>query len=373
MMRALRVALLASLASSKRLADLRGFFELHMELTVPGAGGSVLFVTRDYRIDEDAAALCAAVGDAARGDECVAGVTAAARDVHDRCLYLIHLGAGAGGAASCKFVVEDNGSRAPGSLPANASLVEIADRYDEGPGLEKYRHYFEIYERFLGRLRGREVRFLEIGIADGGSSVLWRRWLGEGLELHCLDVNDRCAAGDPSPRTFTHHGDQADPAALAEAAAGASGPFDVVVDDGGHAMRQQIASFEALYPALAPGGVYIVEDVHTSYWPSFGGDGARGERSFMDFARAKMDELHYFRSPPGARSKLGAGARAFAASTKAISVFESVVVFEKHGAEIDARDLAPSIRGDTFTPGVGQRADSTAGIGYPLYDVAVPF
>ena len=34
-------------------------------------------------------------------------------------------------------------------------------------------------------------------------------------------------------------------------------------------MRQQITSVDVLFPLLADGGVYIVEDCHTSYWPEY--------------------------------------------------------------------------------------------------------
>jgi cephalosporin hydroxylase len=49
------------------------------------------------------------------------------------------------------------------------------------------------------------------------------------------------------------------------------GPFDIVIDDGSHVFEHQIASFEALFPLASSTAVYIVEDVHTSYLPDFGG------------------------------------------------------------------------------------------------------
>ena len=74
-----------------------------------------------------------------------------------------------------------------------------------------------------------------------------------------------------------HAGDQAD-RALLRRLADDYGPFDVVIDDGGHTAAQQVASFEALFPGLRPRGAYVVEDTHTSYWPAFGG-GWPGARS----------------------------------------------------------------------------------------------
>ena len=48
------------------------------------------------------------------------------------------------------------------------------------------------------------------------------------------------------------------------------GPFDVVIDDGGHTTGQQIQSFLHLYfSAMKTDGIYIVEDLHTNYWPEY--------------------------------------------------------------------------------------------------------
>lgn len=49
-----------------------------------------------------------------------------------------------------------------------------------------------------------------------------------------------------------------------------AGPFDIVVDDGGHFMEDVILSFKTLLPHVRAGGMYVVEDLHTSYWTSHG-------------------------------------------------------------------------------------------------------
>ena len=50
--------------------------------------------------------------------------------------------------------------------------------------------------------------------------------------------------------------------------------FDVIIDDGSHLNQHQIFTFETLYPFVKDGGVYVIEDVQTSYWSSDGWDGA---------------------------------------------------------------------------------------------------
>ena len=65
-------------------------------------------------------------------------------------------------------------------------------------------------------------------------------------------------------------GDQADPMFLLDVAA-KHGPFDVIVDDGGHKMHYQKVSFNTLWFQFSDGGLYIVEDTHSSYWLGLGG------------------------------------------------------------------------------------------------------
>ena len=42
-------------------------------------------------------------------------------------------------------------------------------------------------------------------------------------------------------------------------------PIDIVIDDGSHVGRMQLETFQSLWPRLAPGGVYIVEDMVLAY------------------------------------------------------------------------------------------------------------
>jgi hypothetical protein len=50
--------------------------------------------------------------------------------------------------------------------------------------------------------------------------------------------------------------------------------FDIIIDDGSHFNAHQISTFETLIDALNPEGLYIIEDVQTSFWSHSGWDGA---------------------------------------------------------------------------------------------------
>ncbi|ACA20318.1 hypothetical protein M446_6041 [Methylobacterium sp. 4-46] len=187
----------------------------------------------------------------------------------------------------------------------------------------KWTHYLDAYDRHLARYRGRPVRLLEIGVNHGGSLQVWRRYLGPEAVIHGLDIDPRCATvGDPD--VTIHIGSQTDRALLGRIAE-AMGGIDVVIDDGSHVSAHQIATFETLYPLLAPDGVYAVEDVHCSYWPEVGG-GYRAPGAFIEYAKDLLDRLHarYVLDPdPGPRDP------GFADVTDAIAFYDSLVVFER--------------------------------------------
>jgi len=157
---------------------------------------------------------------------------------------------------------------------------------------QKWAHYFRIYERFFSRYRrSRDLRMMEIGISQGGSLDMWRAYFGPEALIVGVDIDPRCR-GYENGRTRVRIGSQEDSVFLQELVREFK-EFDVVLDDGGHTMSQQIASFEALYPIVRLGGVYMVEDCHTSYHAQFGG--ALGQSgTFIEFAKRKIDELNGF-------------------------------------------------------------------------------
>ncbi len=158
-----------------------------------------------------------------------------------------------------------------------------------GAILDKWVHYFPIYARHLDRFRNRPIRMLEVGVYRGGGLDMWSRYLGPDAKLVGLDI-DEAAVRAVHGRFPVVLGDQEDPAVL-RAINDEYGPFDIIIDDGGHTMGQQIVTVETLFPLLVDGGTLIVEDTHTSYWPDFGG-ALRGEDSFIEWCKRRVDDMH---------------------------------------------------------------------------------
>lgn len=137
----------------------------------------------------------------------------------------------------------------------------------------------------------REITFepkaiLEIGVQTGDSLRMWMERF-PNAKVVGIDIEETC--GKPEGATVVI-GDGHDPDLLAKVW-GQYGPFDLVIDDGSHQVAHQIRTFEALLPRIGRGGMYVCEDLHTSYWPQFVHN---GEPTFIDRAKASLDELHAY-------------------------------------------------------------------------------
>lgn len=185
--------------------------------------------------------------------------------------------------------------------PTRAGPIESAFYRHDGRVVHKWHHYLPLYDRYFAPYRDREppLRFLEIGVANGGSLELWRGFFGPSAVIFGIDVNPECAAYDGEHGNRVRIGSQADPAFL-RAVVKEMGGVDVVLDDGSHVAEHVRASFDTLFPLLADDGLYVVEDTHTAYWANFGGN-YRSSRSAIGMAKALIDDIHHWYHPHGRR------------------------------------------------------------------------
>ena len=177
---------------------------------------------------------------------------------------------------------------------------ELFRRFRKSENVHKWHHYFEIYSGLFESLRERPIRMLEIGVFRGGSLRMWKDWFHQDSVIVGIDIDPECSQyADPDQDVFVRIGDQTDGGFLRRVA-DEFGPFDLILDDGGHTTTQMISSFNHLFcGALAADGIYLVEDTHTNYWPGY----VDSRMTFMDFCKGLVDLIHapYF----GAHSKIG--------------------------------------------------------------------
>ncbi len=199
----------------------------------------------------------------------------------------------------------------------------------------KWVHYLDIYHRHFARFRNKPMTLLEIGVHKGGSLDMWRDYFGAEARIVGLDINPACKQFE-RPRTHVRIGDQADVTFL-NAVASEFGPFDIIVDDGGHAPNQQIVSFETLYPRMSERGVYLVEDTHTNLWPNFASNDPNAQ-NFLTVSALKAfelmgwtgqsDKFRYFHTPREERTA-PVPASEFCKTTHSVAFYDSIVVYEK--------------------------------------------
>lgn len=189
-----------------------------------------------------------------------------------------------------------------------------------GPGILKWLHYLPIYDRLFGHYAGRPVKFLEIGVLAGGSMHMWRTYFGPLATIFGIDINPDCA-GYGGLAGQVRIGSQDDPDFL-RAVVAEMGGVDIVLDDGSHIASHQRASFDVLFPLLSDGGLYVIEDLHTSYWPDYEG-GLKRSGTGIEFLKDKIDALHeqYF--------TIGANMPERMAPIASIQFFDSIAAIEK--------------------------------------------
>lgn len=187
--------------------------------------------------------------------------------------------------------------------------------------IHKWLHYFEIYHHYFAKYRDKEVTIVEFGVFHGGSLQMWKHYFGDKARIFGVDIDPRCKRFEEDQiKIFI--GDQEDRAFLRDIRA-QIGPIDLLIEDGGHKGGQQIATFEEMFPAITRGGLFLIEDLHTSYWPAYDGGYLRNG-TFIECAKKIIDAMHarYSQDP-----RLTVGY--LTQTVKAMHVFDSIIIFEK--------------------------------------------
>ncbi len=196
---------------------------------------------------------------------------------------------------------------------------------NEGRLIHKFVHYFEIYDRHFKSFRNKEMSILEIGVSHGGSLQMWKNYFGEKAKIYGVDINPQCKQlEEENVEIFI--GSQADRNFLAEIKAKIP-PIDILIDDGGHLMKDQIVTFEEMFDHIKPNGVYLCEDLHTSYLSKYGG-GHKKNGTFIEYSKDFIDYLNAFHSEEDSLKE-----NSFTRSAHSVHFYNNAVVVEKRKME----------------------------------------
>ena len=171
-----------------------------------------------------------------------------------------------------------------------------------------HHHYTKHYENHFKSIRNRKMNILEIGVGghnnpvSGGHSLrMWKSYFPNSI-IHSIDIYEKSELEEK--RIKIYQGSQADDVFLKNLAA-TIGSFDIIIDDGSHINSHVLTSFKVLFPFLKNGGIYVIEDTHTSYWPKkekksgifkeFGGDSENFNNldTIMGFFKSLIDGLNH--------------------------------------------------------------------------------
>lgn len=194
------------------------------------------------------------------------------------------------------------------------------NQINQRPVTHKWSHYFPIYDRHFRDWKNKSMVFWEIGVARGGSVQMWSRYFGPYARIVGIDIDPACAEFT-EPGIDIRIGSQSDTRFL-ESIIDEFGAPDVVLDDGSHQMSDVVTTFEFLYPYLPKNGIYMVEDMHTSYWPQYGG-GVTEPNSFINLSKNCIDRINAYNTQGVLEPDY------ITDNTLGISFYDSIVVYEK--------------------------------------------
>jgi hypothetical protein len=208
--------------------------------------------------------------------------------------------------------------------PHSNSLRDFFDNRKQGPGIWKWEHYFDIYDRHFRQFRGHDVHVLEIGVYSGGSLDMWRDYFGPKAIIYGVDTEPDCRVyendrikifiGDQADRSFWRGFRQKVPT------------LDIVIDDGGHRLEQRIVSVEELLPFLRQGGVYLCEDVHGGF------------NQFASYVHGLGHKLNDFMEGGGSLDdndpRLFCGCTPFQSAVGSIHLYPFVTVLERNAVPV---------------------------------------
>lgn len=176
----------------------------------------------------------------------------------------------------------------------NLNKLVLIHKTDKG-NQHKYTRHYQKHFQFL---RKKKLNILEIGVGgyedplSGGNSLrMWKHYFPNS-SVYALDIHEKTRLQEKRLKIF--RGSQTDENFLKDVF-NKIGSLDIIIDDGSHINEHVIVSFKILFPLLKEGGVYVIEDTQTSYWPEYGGESENLNKpgTLMNFFKGLIDGLNY--------------------------------------------------------------------------------
>ena len=151
----------------------------------------------------------------------------------------------------------------------------------------KHENFFFAYDNLFNNFRKKKIIFVEIGVANGGSLFMLKKYFSKDSSIIGIDFN-------PTAKKWEKYGfkifigNQSDPNFWRNFFR-QIGKVDIILDDGGHTNNQMINTFACCYKNINDGGLILFEDVHTSYLREFGNP---SKYSFINFCYSVANKIN---------------------------------------------------------------------------------
>jgi SAM-dependent methyltransferase len=156
----------------------------------------------------------------------------------------------------------------------------------------KYTNYFEVYDEAFSKYIDKKPDVLEIGVQNGGGLQLADKYFKNG-RIYGIDINPEVCKMYLGNNIKTYCFDAVDKESFENNMG--SIKFDTILDDGSHLNADVIKTFEHLFERVKPGGVYVIEDLQTSYYDGAGFDGGYLKKeSSIEFLKGFVDLLNAY-------------------------------------------------------------------------------
>lgn len=170
------------------------------------------------------------------------------------------------------------------------TLHEIGLKY--GTDKSTTHNFTPAYDAYLSPLRNQSLNLLEIGISEGPSLKMWEEYFQKG-QITGVDILEKSHMNTERIRTMVINQEKEDELLSIP------GKFNIIIDDGGHTMYQQQLTLKVLFDLkLKYGGIYILEDLHTSknfYYNSHGSNNLNNTLNLLeDLKNGKLRENNQY-------------------------------------------------------------------------------
>jgi hypothetical protein len=180
----------------------------------------------------------------------------------------------------------------------------------------KWSSYFSVYDKIFKPYKNKIITFVEIGVLNGGSLLMWKKYFSKNSTIIGIDLN-------PEAKKLEKYGFKIFIGNQTEKLFWKDfykkiGKVDILLDDGGHKNLHQISTVHYSLSNIKNGGLIVVEDTSASYMREFSNP---SEYSFINYCKNIIESIH--RRSPLLKKNLNK----YSKKVFSIDFYESIVVF----------------------------------------------